>query len=98
MVRFKTSCNPGGCRVSLDGQEHTFGAGVSVLGWIFKKVQPKTRIVQAFPSWNPESGFDRRSVIKRHERLPRVPGASSLVFLFVPLGFITFAGFGDPFF
>ena len=70
---------------------------MSVLGWAFKKVQPKTRIVQAFPSWNPESGFDRRSVVKRHERLPRVPGASSLVFLFVPLGFIPLAGAGDPF-
>lgn len=86
MVRFTTSCNPGGCGVSLHGQEHTFGADVSVLGWALKKVQPKTRIVQAFPSWNPESGFDRRSVVKRHERLPRVPGASSLVCLVCPLG------------
>ena len=77
----------------------SFSSGMSVLGWAFKrKVQPKTRIVQAFPSWNPESGFDRRSVVKRHERLPRVPGALSLVFLFVPLGFITPTGLGDPFY
>jgi hypothetical protein len=71
---------------------------MSVLGWAFKKVQPKTRIVQAFPSWNPESGFDRRSVVKRHEHLPRVPCALSLVFLFVPLGFITLTGPDDPFY
>jgi hypothetical protein len=64
----------------------SFSLGMSVLGWAFKKVQPKTRIVQVFPSWNPESGFDRRSVIKRHERLPRVPGASSLVCLVCPVG------------
>jgi hypothetical protein len=64
----------------------SFILGILVLGWAFKKVQPKTRIVQAFPSWNPESGFDRRSVVKRHERLPRVPGASSLVNLVCPVG------------
>lgn len=64
----------------------SFSLGLSVLGWAFKKVQPKTRIVQAFPSWNPESGFDRRSVVKRHERLPRVPGALSLVCFVCPVG------------
>ncbi len=64
----------------------SFSLGMSVLGWALRKVQPKTRIVQVFPSRNPESGFDRRSVIKRHERSPRVPGASSLVCLVCPVG------------
>jgi len=73
--------------MSLDAKTYfSFGADGSVLGWAFQQVHPKTRIVQAFPSWNPESGFDRRSVVKRHERLPRVPGASSLVFLVCPVG------------